>query len=118
MLPTTIPHTPVSSAAASSRATKLHSWQMMAQQVQPSCLLAYPNAADSDTPHQHTDECFKHLRGPLNQTTCTNVSSSTSAPTDTASTVASVASKLSKENCKKLEESLDLYHKLTVSILS
>lgn len=101
MLTANVPQ--VTSNAA--RATKMHSWQMMAQQVQPSCLLAYPDAATSDTPHEHTDECFKHLKGPLNHTTSAT----------TAATIAGLTADASK-TCSKID--LDLpYSKLVVGIL-
>ncbi|XP_067938366.1 protein FAM193A-like isoform X2 [Watersipora subatra] len=87
---------PVSSAI---RATKLHSWQKMAEQVQPSCLVAYPNALDSDTPHEHTDECFKYLNAPMPLPVSRHapVSHTTALPTQS-------------KKCTKVE--LDLYNKL------
>lgn len=134
MSPVPSPHTPVVrtstsvSAPLSNRATtasKLHSWQKMTMDVQPSCLLANPEAANSPH-HLHTDECWRHLRGPLNNsntttTSCSAAAASTTimdtpaAPPNTERIMANAAAKLSKENCKKLGESLELYQKLTVS---
>ena len=125
-------HTPgsvgTSGVASTHRvASKLHSWQMMARDVQPSCLLANPEAA-THSHHEHTDECWKHLRGPINHTsthTSTTSSSSVSGstatglsnldPPNTERIMANAAAKLPKETCKKLGESLELYQKLTVS---
>ena len=84
------------------RATKLHSWQMMTQQVQPSCLLAYPNALDSDTPHEHTDECFKYLNSPM------PLPVSRHAPVSHTTAVSTGDTK----TCSKVE--LDIYNKLVV----
>lgn len=66
-------------SAATSRSSKLHPWQMMRNQIFPSCIQSNPNVAN-DGVHKHSDDCFKHLQ-PINSSTSTPVASnSISAP--------------------------------------